>query len=240
MKFILFAASLCLVSCAAKRTPEEAVRTAISYVDLQWMPEERHIRHGKDSNGIMVNTPDTTLAAHGDDRGWWKPGETAIGMAYKWGGFDTPEIFLKGLKEGKKAGDIANTYKVRNDNAAISHESVGIDCSGFISRCWGLPEHVSTKDLPSLCDPVAWEDLRKADILLKPGHVILFLVRKGDFFVGYEAGPIPTWRARRCAIHISYLKRNGYSPWRYREMEAPFPTDDASRYIITKPAPPLH
>ena len=220
---ILLASALCLASCATKPTPEKAVRIAFSYADIEWTPEARHIRHGKDSNGIMVHTPDTTLAAHGDKRGWWKPGKTATGMAYKWGGFDTPESFLAGLLEGKKAGDVANTYKVRNDNAAISHESVGIDCSGFISRCWGLPQHVSTKDLPALCDPIAWDDLRTADIILKPGHVLMFVLRKNDFLVGFEAGPIPTWRARRCAIHIEYLKRNGYSPWRYREMEAPDP-----------------
>ncbi|MFK7850611.1 MAG: hypothetical protein AB8D78_06495 [Akkermansiaceae bacterium] len=217
--------ALLLGSCAFKPTPEEAVRIAISYANLEWMPEERHIRHGKDSNGIPVQTPDTTLAEHGDKRGWWKPGRTAKGMAYKWGGFDTPESFLDGLANGKKAGDIANTYKVRNDNAAISNESVGIDCSGFISRCWQLSEHVSTKDLPALCDPVSWDELKMADIILKPGHALMFVERRKDYVVGFESGPIPTWRARQCSIRIDWLKANGYSPWRYREMAEPLPTE---------------
>jgi hypothetical protein len=117
-------------------------------------------------------------------------------MAYKWGGFDTPESFLKGLREGKKAGDVANTYKLYNDNAVISEESVGIDCSGFVSRCWGLPSPVSTKDLPSICDPVAWDELRLGDIILKKGHVLMFAARNGGYVIGCEAGPFPTWRSR--------------------------------------------
>ena len=228
-------ASFCalhVISCASKPTPEEAVRIASSYANLEWMPEERHILHGKDSRGIMVHTPDTTLVSQSNRRGWWEPGRTAKGMAYKWGGFDTPESFLKGLADGKKAGDVANTYKVNNDNAAISDECVGIDCSGFISRCWQLSNHVSTKDLPALCDPVAWDDLRTADIILKPGHVLMFVERKGDHILGFESGPIPTWRARQCAISINWLKANGYSPWRYREMEEPDPAVDMPQYRI--------
>ncbi len=193
-----------MASCASKLAPEQAIRTAKTYTEIDWQPRAWHIRHGRDSDGIMVHTPDTTLAGHGDKRGWWKPGKPAKGMPYKWGGFDTPESFLQGLSEGKKAGDVANTYKVRADNAAISRESVGIDCSGFISRCWGLKEHVSTKDLPALCDPVAWEDLRMGDILLKPGHVLMFVTRQDRFIVGYEAGPDPIL-ARPPLRHLGQL-----------------------------------
>lgn len=233
MRLIMLLMVFSLVSCSPKYPPEEAIRIATSYADIEWMPAKRHIRHGKDSKGIQVHTPDSTLAAHtGDKRGWWEPGYRAKGMAYKWGGFDTPETFLIGLSQGKKAGDIANTYKVNNDNAAISEESVGIDCSGFISRCWGLDRHVSTRDIPGICDPVAWEDLRMGDIVLKSGHVLMFAARQGRFIVGYEAGPIPTWRARRCAISLSYLKKNDYSPWRFKNMDIPRPTDETPTYQI--------
>ncbi|MFD2255445.1 hypothetical protein ACFSSA_02045 [Luteolibacter algae] len=227
-------AGACLVSCAPqKRSPEDAVLVAKSYAELEWMPEARHIRHGKDSKGIIVHTPDKSLSAHTDDkRGWWQPGKPATGMAYKWGGFDTPESFLAGLKAGKKAGDVANSYKVRNDNAVVSEESVGIDCSGFVSRCWGLDRHVSTKDLPGICEPVGWGELRKGDILLKNGHVLMFLTYQDSFVIGYEAGPIPTWRARICAIHVDYLKKNDYAPWRYRLMDEPAADAETKYYDI--------
>lgn len=229
---ILLPIAIFIASCSSKLTPEQALRTAQTYTELEWEPRSWHIRHTKDSQGIMVHTPDTTLSEHGDNRGYWKPGETAKGMPYKWGGFDTPESFLQGLREGKKAGDIANTYKVRNDDAAVSKESVGIDCSGFISRCWELKQHVYTRDLPKICDSVAWEDIRMGDILLKKGHVLMFISRQGEFVIGYEAGPIPTWRARRCAIRISYLKANGYNPWRYKKMAAPSFSNETPQYQI--------
>jgi hypothetical protein len=225
-------AVLSIVSCAPKRTPEDAVRTALTYTELEWLPEARHIRHGKDLKGITVHTPDTTLTAHGDDRGWWQPGVTAKGMAYKWGGFDTPESFLAGLEKGKKAGDVANSYKIGLDNAAISQGSVGIDCSGFVSRCLGLPRHFSTPELPSICDPIAWEDLRTGDLILKKGHVLMFAAQQHGYIIGYEAGPIPTWRARRCAILISKLKDDGFSPLRYRNMAAPKSDEAKVQYYI--------
>jgi len=233
MRLALFSSLAFLSSCSSKYPPEEAVRIAQTYTEIEWMPAKWHIRHGQDARGITVHTPDTTLAEHaGDKRGWWQPGKMAKGMAYKWGGFDTPETFLTGLRKGKKAGDVANTYKIREDNAAISDESVGIDCSGFISRCWGLDHHLDTRDLPGICDPVAWEEMRMGDILLKNGHVLMFMVRQDEFVVGYEAGPIPTWRARRCAIRVSYLKANGYSPWRYKKMDVPRPATKTPRYDI--------
>ena len=228
----LFLATVFLASCSPELAPEQALRTAQTYTEIEWEPLPIHIRHGKDSNGIMVHTPDTTLAEHGDKRGYWRPGKTAKGMPYKWGGFDTPESFLKGIAAGKKAGDIANTYKVRADNAAVSEESVGIDCSGFISRCWGLETHHDTETLPSICDPIAWDDLRTGDILLKEGHVLMFITHQDQFIIGYEAGPIPTWRARKCAIKISYLKTNGYSPWRYKNMAEPSPSTPMPLYDI--------
>lgn len=228
----LLLAAFSLSSCSSKLAPEQAMRTALTYTEIEWEPLPNHIRHGKDSNGIMVHTPDTTLAEYGDKRGYWRPGKTAKGMPYKWGGFDTPASFLSGIAAGKKGGDIANTYKVNADNAAISHESVGIDCSGFISRCWGLDRHYDTRDLPALCDPIAWEDLRMGDILLKNGHVLMFITQQDGFVIGYEAGPIPSWRARRCAILVSYLKAKGYRPWRYQKMDEPSPATTLPVYDI--------
>lgn len=224
----------CLVSCSLKVTPEEAVRTAQLYTELQWMPEERHVRHGPDSYGIEVHTPDESLKNRGDHRGYWRPGRMASGMPYKWGGFDTPETFVAGLREGRKAGDIATAEKVKLDDDAVSSDSVGIDCSGFISRCWGLKRHVYTRNLPAICDPVSWDQLRTGDILLKRGHVLMFVAKQDGFIIGYEAGPYPTWRARQCAIRISFLKKDGYAPLRYRKMAEPNPEAAAPTYNIPK------
>ena len=52
---ILVPAIICLAACATKQRPEDAIRTALSYTELQWQPEARHIRHGKDAQGVVVH-----------------------------------------------------------------------------------------------------------------------------------------------------------------------------------------
>lgn len=195
---------------------------AYRYAQLEWQPEQRHVRHEKDSNGTRVDTPDASLSRHNERGGWWVPGTTAKSMPYKWGGFDSPETFLKGLADGKKAGDVATRWKRTNGDAVVSDESVGIDCSGFISRCWMLPKPYSTRELPLICNPLqTWDELKTGDILLKEGHVILFEKWNADRseIIGYEAGPKPFWRVNACGILKTRLIREGYQPWRYRYMK---------------------
>lgn len=217
-----------LTSCGYKVRPEDSIRIAKSYADLKWQPEARHVRHGLDSRGILVQTPDTTLGGEFAGRGYWKPGETAIGMPYKWGGFDTPESFLRGIAVGKKGGDVATDEKIAYNNAAISRESVGVDCSGFLSRCWKLTEHISTPDLPAISDRIAWQDVRMGDMLLRPGHVLLVDHKSGDNFLIYEAASIPQSKVRRRFVSLEELERSQYLPWRYRFMAEPRDTGSSA------------
>ena len=220
MKYLIpFFACCLLASCFPRVTPDEAVATAYSYTQVKWLPEERHVHHGPDSQGIVVQTPDRSLKAPG---GWWKPGAVAESMPYQWGGFDTPESFVEKIAAGKKAGDIADASKRKLGDAGTSSESCGIDCSGFVSRCWKLPRPVSTAQLPDICVPLAsWGDLRAGDILLNNKHVVLFVKWKtpGKEIAAYEAGPFPVWRVSACGLNVAMLKKQGYAPWRYRRMK---------------------
>ena len=224
MRFLPLAAaavSVLLCSCASKPTPAKSIEVAWRYTQIEWMPESRHVRHGKDSKGIPVHTPDMSLGQHDEKGGWWTPGKPAKSMAYKWGGFDTPVSYLKGLQQGKRAGDVATKFKRTVGDSVVSEESVGIDCSGFIARCWLLPKPYSTRQLPDICNPLAsWDELRAGDILLKDGHVILFEKWNADRteIIGYEAGPKPFWRVNSCGILKTRLVGEGYHPWRYRWM----------------------
>jgi hypothetical protein len=213
-------ASVLLSSCSTTVTRDEAIDTAYRYTQVVWMPEERHVRHGPDRDGIVVHTPDRSLSAHGYPRGWWKPGVVAKSMPYQWGGFDTPESFLESIKEGKRAGDIASPEKRRSGDAGVSKESCGIDCSGFVSRCWNLPRPYSTKQLPQICDPLgSWDELKPGDILLNHGHVVLFKEWADPMrshLVAYEAGPYPVWKVSASGLSVQRLRSQGYSPWRYR------------------------
>ncbi len=213
-------AAFAFASCSHSVGRDEAIGTAWRYTQVEWTPEERHVRHGPDSAGIVVHTPDRSLARHGDSRGWWQPGVPAKSMPYQWGGFDTPESFLAGLRSGKKAGDIASPAKRRSGDAGTSPESVGIDCSGFVSRCWGLSRPYSTAQLPQICDRLAsWDELKAGDILLNDRHVVLFKAwadEERTQFHGYEAGPNPFWRVSAHRLRVSQLLAEGYAPWRYR------------------------
>lgn len=213
---------LVLNSCSTQVTREEAVATAYRYTQVHWLPAEIHVRQGPDSQGIPVRTPDRSLDGRG---GWWQPGVPARSLPYQWGGFDTPESFLEKIAAGNKAGDVATPEKRRLGDAGTSAESCGIDCSGFISRCWNLKRPYSTAELPGICEPLAsWVDLRAGDILLNDKHVVLFVkwAITDRELAAYEAGPFPVWRVSACQLDAGKLRRQGYKPWRYREIvEAP-------------------
>jgi hypothetical protein len=194
---------------------------AYRYTQVEWMPEQRHVRHGADSQGVIVQTPDRTISATGDRRGWWQPGSLARGMPYQWGGFDTPESFLQKIALGKKAGDTGDAAKRKLGDRGVSAESCGIDCSGMVSRCWGLPQPYSTRQLPKICVALqSWDELRPGDILLNHQHVLLFSkwAVVGKEILAYQAGPFPVWRVSSCGLTVRQLLAEGYAPWRYRHM----------------------
>lgn len=213
----MIAVTCLLSSCLPSVTGEQAISTAYRYTQVRWMPEDRHVLHGPDSKGIVVQTPDHKLP--GDARGWWKPGVEARSMPYQWGGFDTPESFLKKIAAGKKAGDIANDQKRQLGDRGTSSDCCGIDCSGLISRCWNLSRPYSTSEMPLICKALSsWDELRTGDILLNEKHVVLFVKWNvpGKELAAYEAGPYPVWRVSACGLDVAKLKQHGYAPWRYQ------------------------
>ncbi|TAG08750.1 MAG: hypothetical protein EAZ42_09350, partial [Verrucomicrobia bacterium] len=211
-----------LLSCGTSGvTQQQALATAERYSQMQWMPEARHRLHGPDSNGIVVQTPDHDPADVDNKFGWWKAGVLAKGMPYQWGGFDSPESFQKKLAAGYYAGDIASPSKRRSGDDGVSQEACGIDCSGFVSRCWNLPRAYSTRELSSLCDPVAsWDELQPGDMLLNRTHVLVFsswhIPEKSVY--AYEAGASPKWRVHHQKFTKERLLKEGYVPWRYQKM----------------------
>lgn len=169
-----------LIACAEEAptaiTRAGVIATAERYLRHVWIPTERNVFHGIDLDGIRVDTPDAGFPRPEPPAGWWRIGQKNVGLPYMWGGFDTPESFDAGLRAGKAAGDIYTAEKRRLLDDAVSRQAVGIDCSGFISRCWQLPRSYSTRELAALCEPVT--DLAKVlpgDIFnLHNAHVVLF------------------------------------------------------------------
>jgi hypothetical protein len=228
MKFFALALLCLLSSCVTENYPSipdpassvkrsDSIRIAQAYANLTWIATQENVKHGIDHRGIPVHTPDLTLADQGFRNGWWVPGQTHVGMAYQWGGFDTPKTYLQKIQRGYAVGDIVTDAKRAQGDAATSYHATGIDCSGFVSRCWRLSRSYSTAQLPEITAPIRWGDLQPGDILLKPGHVLLFGAwkRPGSLIIAYEAGPFPKWKVSCNFLTTERLIGDGFEPRRY-------------------------
>ena len=203
----------------------ECIQIAQKYLNHLWVPTARNRFHGTDPDGIVVNTPDIDYRAPGSLPGWWVADLVNRGMPYQWGGFSSPDEFNLGISQGKYAGDVYTKEKRARLDDAVSKHAVGIDCSGFISRCWKLPRSFSTRELPLLCDQLpSYEDLQPGDILnTHNGHVLLFeqwIDPEHTAFITYETGSPPTWKVLRHGLRRSQVTELGYLPYRYRNMRS--------------------
>ncbi len=131
-------------------------------------------------------------------------------LPYKWGGFNTIEQFDAGLANGKYAGDIVTS--------GVSSFALGVDCSGYVSRCWQLSYHSSTANMPGITTQYSsWENLKPGDAIHKVGHVRLFIKRNsnGSFKVAEAAGR--NWDVSYWSFFASDLVK--YTPRYYNDME---------------------
>ena len=153
----------------------------------------------RDPNGVEIETPD-----------WIRVGEN-VKVPYQWGGFWTLSGFDQGLAAGKYAGDIATT--------GVSSFCVGVDCSGFVSRCWKLPDHFSTRMMDDYITVAyqSWDQLQPGDAVHKPGHVRLFVAfnPNGSLLTVEASGR--DWRVSYRSYSISEL--SGYTPRYYIYMK---------------------
>jgi hypothetical protein len=220
--FLLAATATLAFSAQAQSVSRaEALRIAESYIQHRWQSSSKNLLHGKDATGIEVHTPDRDGGRGTPAEECWRVDSENIGVAYKWGGNDTPATFDAGLKQGKAAGDVYTSEKRRLDDAGASHAAVGVDCSGFICRCWKTPKRYSTISFEEACRKLASPAaLEPADIMNQPnGHVLMFVKwldeeKKRALF--YEAAPFSKTRASE--RNIDELAAAGFIPMRYRHI----------------------
>ena len=187
-------------------TREEALDMAEAYVSYEWVADAGNITGGPitDPNGVTVETP-----------GWIQVG-TNYHVPYQWGGFYTLDGFNNGIDNGKYAGDKATDCST---NWCVSSYAVGVDCSGFVSRCWNLSSHYSTAMMD---DEITiaydnWNDLGPGDAIHKVGHVQMVVLRNTDgSFLVVEASAAD-WKVSYRTYNLSQL--TSYTPRYYVGME---------------------
>lgn len=205
---------------------QDTLKIAEAYYTHRWVPTKANIFHGVDKEGIRVDTPDIAYNHPDAERpGWWLANKKNIGIPYMWGGFDTPATFDQKLSAGFYAGDIYSSEKRRLLDNGVSLQACGIDCSGFISRCWRLERSFSTRELPALSDELSsFDELQPGDIVNLPNvHCLLFvkfLDANHKKFLAYETGSPPSWKVLKHPISVEYVKGLGYRPYRYKNIEA--------------------
>ena len=230
-------------SAPSQVTPEEAVAIAQRFANHPWQPFARNILHGTDAKGVLVNTPDAGHEPQQERRGWWLPGQVNTGIPYKWGGFDTPESFDAAIASGAAGGDVSSPEKRKADNAAVSSQAAGVDCSGFISQCLTLPTVHDTRMLPTICEELTSpQDLQPGDILNIPArHVLLcagWANKERTWIYFYDTGGAPDyWKPSLKQSPLDALIALGYKPLRYRGMaREDVPSGKEPRQVLTRAA----
>ena len=224
-------------SAPSQITPAESMAIAHRMATHPWRPFATNILHGEDKAGILVNSPDISHEPRQPRRGWWIPGEVNTGVPYKWGGFDDTASFDVAIAKGLAGGDVSSPAKRRADNAAVSTQAAGVDCSGFVSRCLKLPTVHDTTQLPAVCNELpSARELRPGDLLNIPRrHVILcagWSNTERTWIYYYETGGSPDyWKPRLKQAPLDALLALGYQPLRYRGMARP---GESAKEILTR------
>ena len=204
-------------------TRQQVVETAFAFEGLQWRVNPG--AYGRDPDqvctgfGGRVRRP---FYLHG------KIGQEVRGIPYCWGCYGSLDQIRNKIEHGVLAGNICTHNAPRADVA-------GVDCSAFVSACWGLAHQFTTSAIPAITQPVTnpW-DLRPGDALDKPGsHVMLFLRFTPDRMAEVMESSPGACNGRVCRniYPLGALLARGYQPVRFRAL-----VNDAS--LVAQVAPP--
>ncbi|MCI5058292.1 MAG: T9SS type A sorting domain-containing protein [Flavobacteriales bacterium] len=121
-----------------------------------WTCDSINIWNNQNCGGKNIKTP------------FWVTVGNHTGLPYCWGGNSSLNAFDSLLLLGRSAGDQATNYGY----GAEPNCTGGVDCSGFVSRCYGLDIHYATSmlNINQLFGHYNyWNQLRYADFVNKPG-----------------------------------------------------------------------
>jgi cell wall-associated NlpC family hydrolase len=190
-------------------TRQQVVQTAFAFEGVQWRVDGSAYGPDPDtacSGSRRIRRPAYLIG---------KLGQEVRGVPYCWGCYGSLSLIGTRLGQGALAGNVCTKDAPRPD-------VVGVDCSAFVSAAWGLSQHFTTQEIPSITDPLSdpW-DLKPGDALNKPdSHVVLFLRftadRKAEVM---EAAPVAcNGRVCRNVYPLSSLLERGFTPVRFRSL----------------------
>ena len=108
-------------------TDVQVLSNAQTYLNHTWTTTTDNIKVEETCSGNIANTP-----------AWVQIGSNTS-IPYCWGGFSTLDDFDNYLTQESSAGDDHTDGGWAGPDCAV-----GLDCSGYVSRCYGLSTHYST------------------------------------------------------------------------------------------------
>lgn len=181
-------------------TRSQIMEIAGGYVDAQWTATSANITDGIEimPDGSSVRTP-----------AWVVSGQRRK-VPYKWGGWTSLSVFLAGVPPGKKCGD-----DYTNSVSWTDLYCIGVDCSGYISRCWDTDIKYGTSTIQSISSTLSSvSELRQGDALNNAGsHIRLCAENLPSGMVLTMEASAYDWRTSYRAYRLVDL--TAYTPIRF-------------------------
>lgn len=246
-------------------TRERIIEIAEAYANYEWYPTADNILHGNcPICGERVDTVDRDCYSNWPDYWGWKAGELSIGIPYKVDGYSSisgfnltnPEDFYEQYTgTGDYEGEIHYAGDIFFDKPWPCPRACGTDCSGFVSRCWNLPEkHYTTafleygfKGLPNCSSPIKYNELKPGDLInCERYHAILFKeFVDDDTIICIDNGGV-AWQVAEFNAEVTYISEDGFNirlEGHYNDYTEPFGNQlfeiRQYKYISDNPSAPI-
>jgi hypothetical protein len=204
-------------------TRTQVYENAYKFRDLVWTATSSNINKSCSTiSGNYFITPN-----------WVQVGDNT-GVPYKWGGFTDWNNFSDLVKNGKYAGNYFCTnisggnsngycsgiaYQESNDNYII-----GVDCSGFVSKCWETTSKYATTGFSSICtnlgsatSSTVFSQLQTGDIVNYSGsHTRLCLSNNPSGTGTFMEASAKDWKVSEKSCSPSEL--TGYICYKYNNI----------------------
>ncbi|MBA3705451.1 MAG: PKD domain-containing protein, partial [Bacteroidetes bacterium] len=178
-------------------TRTQIINNGAAYTSYVWTATATNIKYNMNCTPVgNINTPSWIILG------------SNVAIPYCWGGFSSLTSFSAGINAGKCAGDTdTRTYGDCCESCAV-----GVDCSGFVSRAWGLTSKQSTTTLPNISTAINLTSVQPGDIVnLAGSHVRLVETNYGNGNYRFIESSATDWKVAyhtyTAAALSSYIPR---------------------------------